>query len=82
MLTNQRPRWFGLPLITDPRTILLAGTQHRKSFVLCGGLYFGIKKLKKRAGQFMVRDLIYWYMPTASATFIMFPIRVFRQWIK
>ncbi len=47
-------------------------------------VYFGIKKLKKGRGSSWLRDLIYWYMPTAllRGIFHNVPDSCFRQWIK
>ncbi|ELC5839888.1 type IV conjugative transfer system protein TraL, partial [Salmonella enterica] len=47
-------------------------------------VYFGIKKLKKGRGSSWLRDLIYWYMPTAllRGIFHHVPDSCFRQWIK
>ncbi|EFD0661834.1 type IV conjugative transfer system protein TraL [Escherichia coli] len=47
-------------------------------------VYFGIKKLKKGRGSYWLRDLIYWYMPTAllRGIFHNVPDSCFRQWIK
>ena len=46
--------------------------------------YFGLKKLKKGRGSSWLRDLIYWYMPTAllRGIFHNVPDSCFRQWIK
>ncbi|WP_064766040.1 type IV conjugative transfer system protein TraL, partial [Escherichia coli] len=47
-------------------------------------VYFGIKKLKKGRGSSWLRDLIYWYMPTAllRGIFHNVPDSCFRQWVK
>ena len=68
-LTNQS-RWFGLPL------------DELIPAAICVG--WGIKKLKKGRGSSWLRDLIYWYMPTAllRGIFHNVPDSCFRQWIK
>ena len=68
-LTNQS-RWFGLPLDELIPAAICIGWGITTSKYLFGIgaavlVYFGIKKLKKGRGSSWLRDLIYWYMPTA-----------------
>ncbi len=68
-LTNQS-RWFGLPLDELIPAAICVGWGITTSKYLFGIgaavlVYFGIKKLKKGRGSSWLRDLIYWYMPTA-----------------
>ena len=81
-LTNQS-RYFGLPLDELIPAAICVGWGITTSKYLFGIgaavlVYFGIKKLKKGRGSSWLRDMIYWYMPTACCAvfFIMFPIRV------
>lgn len=87
-LTNQS-RWFGLPLDELIPSVICIGWGLMTSKYLFGIgaavlVYFGIKKLKKGRGSSWLRDLIYWYMPTAllRGIFHNVPDSCFRQWIK
>jgi conjugal transfer pilus assembly protein TraL len=87
-LTNQS-RWFGLPLDELIPAAICIGWGITTSKYLFGIgaavlVYFGIKKLKKGRGSSWLRDLIYWYMPTAllRGIFHNVPDSCFRQWIK
>ncbi|HAJ5587329.1 type IV conjugative transfer system protein TraL [Escherichia coli] len=87
-LTNQS-RWFGLPLDELIPAAICIGWDITTSKYLFGIgaavlVYFGIKKLKKGRGSSWLRDLIYWYMPTAllRGIFHNVPDSCFRQWIK
>lgn len=87
-LTNQS-RWFGLPLDELIPAAVCIGWGITTSKYLFGIgaavlVYFGIKKLKKGRGSSWLRDLIYWYMPTAllRGIFHNVPDSCFRQWIK
>ncbi|SIY47888.1 conjugal transfer pilus assembly protein TraL [Shigella sonnei] len=87
-LTNQS-RWFGLPLDELIPAAICVGWGITTSKYLFGIgaavlVYFGIKKLKKGRGSSWLRDLIYWYMPTAllRGIFHNVPDSCFRQWIK
>ncbi len=86
-LTNQS-RWFGLPLDELIPAAICIGWGITTSKYLFGIgaavlVYFGIKKLKKGRGSSWLRDLIYWYMPTAllRGIFHNVPDSCFRQWI-
>ncbi|EFI3633495.1 type IV conjugative transfer system protein TraL [Escherichia coli] len=86
-LTNQS-RWFGLPLDELIPAAICIGWGITTSKYLFGIgaavlVYFGIKKLKKGRGSSWLRDLIYWYMPTAllRGIFHNVPDSCF-QWIK
>ena len=87
-LTNQS-RWFGLPLDElIPAAICIGWGIITSKYLFGIGaavlVYFGIKKLKKGRGSSWLRDLIYWYMPTAllRGIFHNVPDSCFRQWIK
>ncbi len=87
-LTNQS-RWFGLPLDElIPAAICIGWGMMTSKYLFGIGaavlVYFGIKKLKKGRGSSWLRDLIYWYMPTAllRGIFHNVPDSCFRQWIK
>ncbi len=84
-LTNQS-RWFGLPLDELIPAAICIGWGITTSKYLFGIgaavlVYFGIKKLKKGRGSSWLRDLIYWYMPTAllRGIFHNVPDSCFRQ---
>ncbi len=86
-LTNQS-RWFGLPLdeLIPQQSVLAGVSQHRNiCSVLVQRFWFisGLKTEKGR-GSSWLRDLIYWYMPTAllRGIFHNVPDSCFRQWIK
>lgn len=86
-LTNQS-RWFGLPLDELIPAAICIGWGITTSKYLFGIgaavlVYFGIKTEKGR-GSSRLRDLIYWYMPTAllRGIFHNVPDSCFRQWIK
>ncbi|EPJ0597099.1 type IV conjugative transfer system protein TraL [Enterobacter roggenkampii] len=87
-LTNQS-RWFGLPVDELIPAAVCIGwgfwTQHYIPGIIAAVLaYLAIKKLKKGRGSSWLRDLVYWYMPTAllRGIFHDVPDSCNRQWIK
>lgn len=87
-LTNQS-RWFGLPVDElIPAAVCISWgfwTQYYIPGILAAVLaYLAIKKLKKGRGSSWLRDLVYWYMPTAllRGIFHDVPDSCYRQWIK
>ncbi|WP_420803957.1 type IV conjugative transfer system protein TraL [Rahnella ecdela] len=87
-LSNQT-RWFGLYLdeLLPTATCLGWGLLTGKQLFGLGAAilsFWAVKRLKKGRGSTWLRDLIYWYMPTAilRGVFHSVPDSCFRQWVK